>query len=98
MKVTEAQTLVGAERAKAVEGAVPSVSGPKDRVSVTATKDVEASVEVAHRAAGGKRAARLERLEAEVRSGTYRPDPSRVAEQILSDAEVDARIAAMLQH
>jgi negative regulator of flagellin synthesis FlgM len=98
MKVTDVQSVVGAERAKAVEGITPSSTGPKDRVSVQASKEAEATVEVAHRAAGGKRAARLERLEAEVRSGTYRPDPSRVAEQILSDAEVDARISAMLNH
>jgi anti-sigma28 factor (negative regulator of flagellin synthesis) len=98
MKVTDVQSIVGAERAKAVEEVFPSSSGHKDRISVQATKEAEASIAVAHRAAGGKRAARLEKLEAEVRSGGYRPDPSRVAEQILSDAEVDARISAMLNH
>jgi anti-sigma28 factor (negative regulator of flagellin synthesis) len=67
-------------------------------VSVEATKEVEASVAVAKKAAGGKRAVRLERLEAEVRSGGYRPDPGRVAEQILADAEVDARMVALLKH
>ena len=56
-----------------------------------------AALEITQRAAGGQRTARLEQLESQVRSGGYRPDPSRVAEQILSDAEVDARIAAMLQ-
>ena len=62
-------------------GQAPEVGGPKDRVSVQASKEAEASIEVARKAASGKRAARLERLEVEVRSGGYRPDPGRVAEQ-----------------
>ena len=37
-----------------------------------------------------------QKLESSVRSGTYAPDPGRVAEQILSDAEVDARLQAIL--
>ena len=98
MKVTEVKTVVGPERAKPVEPHAADGAGPKDRVSVEATKEVEASIAVAKKAASGKRAARLERLEAEVRSGGYRPDPGRVAEQILADAEVDARMAAMLKH
>jgi len=98
MKVTDVKSVVGPERAKPVEPHAADGAGPKDRVSVEATKEVEAKVAVAQKAAGGKRAARLERLEAEVRSGGYRPDPGRVAEQILADAEVDARMAALMKH
>lgn len=98
MKVTDVKAVVGTERVKGNDDVSPAASGPKDRVSVQASKEMEAAVEAAHRAAGGRRVARLERIEAEVRSGNFRPDPSRVAEQILADAEVDARIAAMLQH
>jgi hypothetical protein len=36
-------------------------------------------------------------LEARVRAGGYRPDPSRVADEILQDAEVDARLQALLK-
>jgi anti-sigma28 factor (negative regulator of flagellin synthesis) len=98
MKVNEVKNVVGPERAKPADAHVGDSGGPKDRVSVHASKEVETSIAVAHKAAGNKRAARLERLEAEVRSGGYRPDPGRVAEQILSDAEVDARLAALLKH
>jgi anti-sigma28 factor (negative regulator of flagellin synthesis) len=98
MKVTDVKTIVGPERAKAVEAQAPEAGGPKDRVSVEATKEAEASIAVARKAASGKRAARLERLEVEVRSGGYRPDPGRVAEQIVADAEIDARMAALLKH
>jgi anti-sigma28 factor (negative regulator of flagellin synthesis) len=99
MKVTDIKAVDGAPRAKPVEAPVPEeTSVPKDRVSVQSTRDAEAAVAVANRAAGGRRAARTERLEAEVRSGGYRPDPGRVAEQILADAEIDARISALLRH
>jgi anti-sigma28 factor (negative regulator of flagellin synthesis) len=98
MKVSEIPGIQGVQRGKAVDSTGLESSGSKDRVSVQETKDVEAAVAVVQQAAGGKRAARLEKLEAEVRSGGYRADPSRLAEQILSDAEVDARISAMLNH
>lgn len=98
MKVTELKSVVGPERAKPVDPHATDGTGPKDRVSVEATKEAEATIAAAKKAAGGKRAARLERLEAEVRSGGYRPDPGRVAEQILADAEIDARLTALLKH
>lgn len=98
MKVTEVKTVLGPDRAKATEAPAADVSAPKDRVSVQATKEAEAKVAVARAAAGNQRAARMEKLEAEVRSGTFRPDASRVAAQILADAEIDARLAALLRH
>ncbi|MBC8133794.1 MAG: flagellar biosynthesis anti-sigma factor FlgM [Deltaproteobacteria bacterium] len=99
MKVSDVKALSGAPRAKTVEGVTgDETTVPKDRVSVQETRDVEAAVAAAHRAAGGRRGARAEKLEAEVRAGTYRPDAGRVAEQILADAEIDARIASLLRH
>jgi anti-sigma28 factor (negative regulator of flagellin synthesis) len=98
MKVTDVKSVVGPERVKPAEGQAPELGGPKDRVSVEASKEAEATIAVARKAASGKRAARLERLEVEVRSGGYRPDPGRVAEQILADAEIDARMVALLRH
>ena len=44
MKVTDVKTVVGSERAKAAEGQSPEVGGPKDRVSVQATKAAEATI------------------------------------------------------
>jgi negative regulator of flagellin synthesis FlgM len=99
MKVTDIKAVEGSPRAKAVEAPVPEeTSVPRDRVSVQSSKDAEAAVAVANKASGGRRAARAERLEAEVRSGSYRPDAGRVAEQILADAEIDARMSALLRH
>jgi negative regulator of flagellin synthesis FlgM len=96
MKVTDINSVIGPERVKPQETQSPVGTGPRDKVSVESKKAAEVAVQSARRTAGGDRAARLERLEASVRSGSYSPDPSRVAEQILSDAEVDARLQAML--
>jgi anti-sigma28 factor (negative regulator of flagellin synthesis) len=98
MKVTDVKPVIGPERVKPTEPQAFEAGGPRDRVSVHASKEAEASIAVARKAATGKQAARLERLEAEVRSGGYRPDAGRVAEQILADAEIDARMAALLKH
>ena len=105
MKVTDIKSVIGPERVKAQEAPTPSgapgapVLGgnrPRDRVTVEGARPAEVAVGAARRSAGAERSARLDRLEAQVRSGSYAPDPSRVAEQILSDAEVDARMQAML--
>ena len=98
MKVTDVKGMDGVPRVKAPEDAAPEVKTPKDRVSVHAKDDAAAAAAVARQAAGGRRVARAEQLEAEVRSGGYHPDPGRVAEQILADAEIDARISALMRH
>ena len=35
---------------------------------------------------------RLRNIEASVRDGTYKPDAQKIAEQILADAEISARL------
>ena len=102
MKVTDIKSVIGPERVKPQEAPASSGapvgggSGPRDRVTVEGARPAEIAVSAARRSAGAERSARLERLEAQVRSGSYAPDPSRVAEQLLSDAEVDARMQVML--
>jgi anti-sigma28 factor (negative regulator of flagellin synthesis) len=103
MKITDIKSAVAPERIKPQENSpqpsgAPATppSGPRDRVTVGTSRPAEPAVASARRAAGAERTARLDRLESQVRSGKYSPDPSRVAEQILSDAEVDARLQALL--
>jgi negative regulator of flagellin synthesis FlgM len=96
MKVSDINPVVTPERVAAQQSSSAPLPGTQDRVSIGATRVAEASVPSARRSAGSDRAGRLQQLEASVRSGSYAPDPSRVAEQILSDAEVDARIQAMI--
>lgn len=103
MKVTDIKSVVGPERVKPQDPATSSSAASeaagrtvRDRVTVAAPRPSDATVASARRSAGVERSQRLDKLEAQVRSGAYAPDPSRVAEQILSDAEVDARLRAML--
>ena len=96
MKVSDINPVVAPERVAAQQASSNGALGTRDKVTVDATKGAQASVSSARRTTGTERAGHLQRLEASVRSGTYSPDPSRVAEQILSDAEVDARLQALV--
>jgi len=101
MKVSESTPIAGPDRAPPPQAPTSSASsaaaeGARDRVSVDASKGAESSISAARRSSATDRAARLQKLEASVRTGTYSPDPGRVAEQILSDAEVDARLQAIM--
>jgi len=110
MKVSDSVPVAGpaAPQAPSSVGSSGQPSGPasssvsaiaqgvRDRVSVDASKGAESTISEARRSSATDRAARMQKLEASVRSGTYSPDPGRVAEQILTDAEVDARLHAIM--
>lgn len=68
-----------------------------DRVSTAGAAELEAAVAKAKSEASGARAAQLAEIEAAVRKGTYRPDPARIAQKIIEDAELIARLHAMLK-
>ena len=74
-----------------------SPDGQPDRVSVDDVHRVTELTQIAQAHAGGARTARLSEIEADLKRGAYRPNPSEIAEQILSAAEVDARLRAMLR-
>jgi anti-sigma28 factor (negative regulator of flagellin synthesis) len=96
MKINETTAVADVGRVVPPE---PPTSQPKDRVTVSKSRDlVDRAVDTAKAAADGSRPGRLKELEARVRAGEYHPDPSRVAQEILQDAEVDARLQSVLQH
>lgn len=68
-----------------------------DRVSTAATAHVAAAVATAAHGASASRAARLREIETAVKAGTYRPDPQQIAQHILDEAEIAARVQALLQ-
>jgi anti-sigma28 factor (negative regulator of flagellin synthesis) len=72
-------------------------AAPRDRVTVDKSRELDMAVATSKASAAGLRSNRLNDLEARVRAGGYRPDPSRVADEILQDAEVDARLQALLK-
>jgi negative regulator of flagellin synthesis FlgM len=67
-----------------------------DRVSTEQTARITAAISAASQGASSARAARLRNIEAAVQSGTYKPDPQRIAQQILDEAELSARVQALL--
>jgi len=70
----------------------------EDRVSTEQSARVASAVaDVSMRAGAADRAEMLRAVEAAVRQGTYMPDPARIAERILEQAELAARLQALLQ-
>ena len=95
MKINETKAVSEVGRVAALDAPVPA---PKDRVSVEGPREVHVAVSTAKASQSADRPGRLKALEARVRAGEYHPDPSRVAEEILQDAEVDARLQSILRH
>lgn len=71
-------------------------SAPPDTVSTAESAKLAAALATVRSQMGAARTAKLEAIEAAVRQGTYRPDPARIAQQILQDAEVSAALLALL--
>lgn len=73
-------------------------SPERDRVSVDHGEEMRPMVAAARDAAGRDHAARLRALKEAVDNGTYQPDPQRIAERILTEAELAARVRASMRH
>jgi negative regulator of flagellin synthesis FlgM len=58
---------------------------------------VAAAIGEAMQGVGAARTERLRAIENAVRQGTYRPDPQRIAQQILNEAEISAKVQALLK-
>jgi anti-sigma28 factor (negative regulator of flagellin synthesis) len=94
MKVTEAALA-----------AVPAVSTRnaqsaeqkevKDRVSLS-TPQGEAAIRLARSAVGARHAARVEEVVSAVRSGQYFPSAQQIAQKLVSEAEVETQLRAMM--
>jgi hypothetical protein len=67
-----------------------------EQVSMEDTSALQASVAGGINLAATERAVRLHSLAQEVRAGTYRPNASQLADRILADAELEARLARMV--
>lgn len=101
MKVESPKDVKGIDRvAGREEKAAPAPAGtpkaPEDRVTLEGRQVVEQLNQARARSAG-TRGARLEQLEVQIRSGAYQPDASQLAEKLLSAAEIDARLRAMMR-
>jgi anti-sigma28 factor (negative regulator of flagellin synthesis) len=101
MKVNSASEIRPVSTRKADEAAGSSAAGrtqaPPDRISTEESAKLAAAIATIRSQASAARAAQLQTIETAVRQGTYRPDPARIAQQILQDAEISAAFQAMLK-
>jgi negative regulator of flagellin synthesis FlgM len=68
-----------------------------DTVSTESKAELDAAVAAARQSLGQNRAVRLEAIEAAIRQGTFKPDPQRIAQRILDDAELTAVLQSMMK-
>lgn len=100
MKVKDASELRGIEANRPAEpktAPARSSSVTADKVSTEAKAQVDAAANAAREAAGNDRSVRLDAIEAAIRQGAFKPDPNRIAQRILDDAELTAKIQALLK-
>ena len=102
MKVTGPKDIQGVERPstpgkEARAQAAPTEARP-DRVTIeAAAPQVAELLTSARQRTSAGRTSRLKELETALKGGTYRPDVGQLAEKLLSAAEVDARLRAMMR-
>ena len=102
MKVNEPKSAVAAHPSGvASNGAAPEASAAPapssaERVSTDEAAHLNNVVASATKMAASERALRLQALTQQVRSGNYHPNVSQLADQILAQAELDARLAKNL--
>ena len=94
MKVTEAAlAAVPAVSTRSAQSA--EQKEVKDRVSFS-TPQGEAAIQTARAAVDANRASRVEEVVNAVRSGQYYPSPQQIAQKLVSEAEVEAKLRAMM--
>ncbi|MEP6653479.1 MAG: flagellar biosynthesis anti-sigma factor FlgM [Myxococcales bacterium] len=77
-------------------GLASSSPSAAERVSTDEAAHLNDIVASATKMAASERALRLQALTQQVRSGNYHPNVSQLADQILAQAELDARLAKNL--
>lgn len=100
MKVKDASELRGIEANRPPEpkkAPARSSSAAADKVSTEVKAQVDAAANAARQSVGNDRAVRLDAIEAAIRQGAFKPDPNRIAQRILEDAELTAKIQALLK-
>lgn len=98
MKITEASQIKALAPSKLPEAGRTQSAAREDqgdRVSTDDSAKVAAAIASASQAASAGRSEKLQAIEAAVRQGTYRPDPQRIAQEILDEAELAARLQAL---
>jgi anti-sigma28 factor (negative regulator of flagellin synthesis) len=100
MKVNETPVTVPAATPRVIAGSgqaeqLEQKPVVEDRVSITSPQQTAALDAVRSTVASG-RVARVQEVINAVKSGQYYPSPQQIAQQLVSEAEVEARLRAML--
>jgi anti-sigma28 factor (negative regulator of flagellin synthesis) len=100
MKISETAVAVPAAAPRVVAGsgqadAVQEKPAAKDKVSIPSPQQ-NAALEAVRATVASSRAARIAEIISAVQSGQYYPSPQQIAQQLVGDAEVEARLRAML--
>jgi negative regulator of flagellin synthesis FlgM len=77
--------------------ATSDVEDREEKVSTTQSDDLAKAIVTAQTVTNSSRAQVVAALATAVREGTYKPDPQKIAQQILDDAEMIAKLQAMLK-
>jgi negative regulator of flagellin synthesis FlgM len=94
--VPEISPVDARKHSEVARTSVPTSASATDTVSTAETARLAQAVAAVRGQAGIARTSRLEAIEIAIRQGTFRPDPARIAQQILQDAEVSAVLLALL--
>jgi anti-sigma28 factor (negative regulator of flagellin synthesis) len=100
MKVPSTRHIQGAEKPDGAREEARAKPQPTEHGGDRVTIDGEHIAEQLNTAklrSDSGRSARLEQLETAIKSGQYRPDAGQLAERLLTTAEIDARLLAMLR-
>lgn len=100
MKVKDASDIrrIDASRAPDIRrNGSERAAAATDKVTTDGQVELKQATDVALAAAGANRTVRLASIEAAIRAGTFKPDPQRIASQILDDAVLTAQVQAMLR-
>jgi len=96
MKISDIRQIEAKAAATPAKAVDEAPRAPADKVNAGGATKVAASIETSRAGAGASRAARLHQLTAQVKAGTYQPDPQRIADQILDAAQIDAALRSLL--
>jgi negative regulator of flagellin synthesis FlgM len=99
MKVKDASEIRRVDVAKPAESKTTRADeapATSDKVSTDSSAQVAAATSAARHALSKDHGLRLNEIAAAVKNGTFKPDPQRIAQKILDDAELTAMLQGML--
>ncbi len=77
-------------------GPAPARPSAPDKVSTDSSAQVAAAGAATRTVVANQHGLRLEAIAQAVKNGTFKPDPQRIAQKILDDAELTAMLQTML--